>query len=106
MSEIEGLMIIGIKYCGGCNPDYDRVALVEEMASRPAVGVRFVQAGAADSDIILAVQGCATACADLSAFEGARIIRVTSPAEGEGLIQLLASGDMSAGLRDMESKAT
>ena len=91
MSENEEPVRIGITYCGGCNPDYDRVALAGEMARRLAGRVRFVPAGPEASDMVLAIQGCATACADLSAFEGSRVITITSRAEGEVLIQWLAS---------------
>ena len=27
-----GMIRIGVKYCGGCNPDYDRVRAVSDLA--------------------------------------------------------------------------
>ena len=35
-------MKVGIKYCGGCNPRYDRAASVRTLCARHPVGVRFL----------------------------------------------------------------
>lgn len=66
-----------IKYCGGCNPDYDRIALVEEMKARLTGVVEWVAPEADPLDGIVAVNGCATACADLTAFAGHEIYPIT-----------------------------
>jgi hypothetical protein len=68
---------VGIKYCGGCNPEYDRVALVEQIKSALKGKAKFVSAQNEGVEIILAVQGCATACADLSPFKGIEIKLIT-----------------------------
>jgi hypothetical protein len=85
---------IGVKYCGGCNPYYDRVALVEEMAARLRGKARFVMPGCEGVEAILAVHGCPTACADLSAFAGTRILSVTGRDEGEQVIRAIGSGGL------------
>ena len=61
---------IGIKYCGGCNPEYDRVALVNYIEERLQEKATFLSPESEEPDLILAIQGCGTACADLTQFKG------------------------------------
>ena len=74
---------VAIKYCGGCNPDYDRVALVKRIEEGLNGKVEFVSPVNGDIDLVLAIEGCKTACADLSPLEGikTRIIRKIEDAE-------------------------
>ena len=74
---------VAIKYCGGCNPNYDRVALADYVKNRLYGSVEFVSAGVDDIDLVLAIEGCKTCCADLRAFEG-RPIRFISRIEDAG----------------------
>jgi hypothetical protein len=76
-------MKIGVKYCGGCNPRYDRVELVEGLQKRLEGRAVFVPPDHEGTDLILAVEGCATACADLSPFEGKRVFVITCPEDAE-----------------------
>lgn len=80
-------MIVGIKYCGGCNPEYDRVALVEQIRCVLKGKVEFVSAQSEGVELILAVQGCATACADLTPFKGLQIKIITKTEDAERFIQ-------------------
>jgi hypothetical protein len=80
---------IGIKYCGGCNPEYDRVALVRHIEERLQGKAEFVEPGGEGIDLILAVEGCSTACADLSVFKGMEIRIVTGIEDGERFIEEL-----------------
>jgi 4-hydroxybutyrate CoA-transferase len=61
---------IRIKYCGGCNPGYDRSRLVEQMKIRLKDGVEWVSSETESYDLVIAIQGCETSCADLTEFEG------------------------------------
>jgi len=70
---------VRIKYCGGCNPNYDRVALVEEMKARLGETVKWSCPDDDPCDLVIAVQGCETACADLTAFEGCEIHPIMCP---------------------------
>ena len=72
---------VGVKYCGGCNPEYDRVALVEWIEKALQGKVTFLPPENDDVDIILAVNGCRTACADLKSFGGIETRTVTSNEE-------------------------
>ena len=78
---------VGIKYCGGCNPEYDRVMSVEQIKRALKGKVEFVPAQNEGVEIILAVQGCATACADLSLFKGIQIKFITKPEDAEEFIK-------------------
>lgn len=80
-------MKVAIKYCGGCNPFYDRVALVRRIKTRLAGRVEFVAAGHEQIDLVLAVEGCKTACADLSHFDGKKIRVITYPEDAEEFFQ-------------------
>jgi hypothetical protein len=74
---------VGLKYCGGCNPEYDRVALVRHIEESLQGKVAFVKPEGEGVGLILAVEGCRTACADLSAFQG-KEIRVITTIDGAG----------------------
>ena len=80
---------IGVKYCGGCNPNYDRVELVEDLKRRLGGKVKFVPPDSEGVDLILAVEGCETACADLSPFEGKRIFIMTGVEGAHRFIKLI-----------------
>lgn len=79
-------MKIGVKYCGGCNPGYDRVDLVEQLEKRLEGKAVFVSPDDEGIDLILAVEGCATACADLSPFAGKRIFVMTCPEDADKFV--------------------
>ncbi len=77
---------VGLKYCGGCNPRYDRVETVRRIRDELGGTVHFVPPDDPDIDSILAVMGCETACADLSAFKGKRIWIITSRKEADNWV--------------------
>lgn len=65
---------IGLKYCGGCRAQYDRVKTVEEIKKRTGDAIEFVSHDDEEVDMVLVVTGCKTACADIKSF-GNRPIR-------------------------------
>jgi hypothetical protein len=73
-----GLIRIGVKYCGGCNPDYDRVASVLDLAEELKDVVEFVSVSNDTVDFFLVVQGCRTACADLGPLKGKPFVIVNT----------------------------
>ena len=81
------MLKVGIKYCGGCNPYYDRVDLVERIKRRLQGKVEFVSAANDDAELVLAVEGCSTACADLSPFKGKDISVIAKPEDAEAFIR-------------------
>jgi hypothetical protein len=66
-----------VKYCGGCNPTYDRLELSETIRKSLGAKADFVSADSENVDLILAIQGCETACADLSYFANKRVFIIT-----------------------------
>ena len=81
------MLRVGVKYCGGCNPEYDRVVLVEQIKERLEGKVSFVPPESEGIDIILTVNGCKTACADLSGFRGIETWTVIGNEEGEEFVR-------------------
>ncbi|MBE6016991.1 MAG: hypothetical protein E7233_05195 [Lachnospiraceae bacterium] len=57
-------MNVYVKYCGGCNPRYDREAFVNEL--KEGLPQHSFSAQAKDPDVSLIVCGCSCACADKS----------------------------------------
>ena len=64
-------MRVGIKYCGGCNPRYDRVAAVRELEKRHPEW-QIEPAGDGGQEYILVVCGCTAVCA---AHDSLRAVR-------------------------------
>lgn len=54
---------IGIKYCGGCNPFYERVELIDRVKFRFDNQFYFLRHDSPDIDIFIFVNGCPRACA-------------------------------------------
>jgi hypothetical protein len=61
MKKDSGKLKISVKYCGGCNPQYDRVELVEKIRASLKDKAELVSRESKGSDMVLAVQGCSTA---------------------------------------------
>lgn len=63
---MEAKLTVGVRYCGGCNSRYDRVAVVKKLQSL-LPNVRFVNAASHERyDAAIVVSGCETACAERS----------------------------------------
>jgi hypothetical protein len=59
------MKLIGVKYCGGCNPLIDRAKLVCEIAKAlPPEYILTTESSSNLWDIGIMVCGCSTACAD------------------------------------------
>ena len=82
-----GQLTIGVKYCGGCNPTYDRVALVKGIEERLRGRASLVRADSEGVSMVLVIAGCATVCADLSPFEGLEVWTITCPEDAEPFIR-------------------
>jgi 4-hydroxybutyrate CoA-transferase len=53
--------VIAVKYCGGCNPRYDRVKLAQALRE-DLPEFEFSGADAPDPDFVLVVYGCQARC--------------------------------------------
>jgi len=59
------MLVIGVKYCGGCNPEIDRPGVVEKLKEglkKRGLEVQLVFDKEAKRDILLLVNGCKHAC--------------------------------------------
>lgn len=54
---------VGIKYCGGCNPSYERVVFVERMKDLFGNYFLFLSPQESNLDLLIFVSGCLRACA-------------------------------------------
>ncbi|MGI5932433.1 MAG: MaoC family dehydratase [Eubacterium sp.] len=77
---------IGIRYCGGCNPAYDRSRLVAQLLSRfPEIAIQY------DPECYCAlwivVNGCLTGCADSSRLPGDEICVIRQPSDLKQAVQ-------------------
>jgi len=78
---------VRVKYCGGCNPGYDRLALVRQIEERLRDKVFLVGADSNGIALVLVAEGCGIACADLSPFEGMEVRVITCPEDAELFIR-------------------
>ncbi|MBW2117242.1 MAG: hypothetical protein JRF53_02605 [Deltaproteobacteria bacterium] len=83
---------VGIKYCGGCNPEYDRIEVVDHIKKSLQDKIEIVRPESEDVDLILSVNGCSTACADLKPFEDLKIYTITSLKDSNKFIKIIRGG--------------
>lgn len=66
-------MNVGIKYCGGCNPHYDRVEFVEQLKQQnPQLHVEVAQPQQV-YDCLLVICGCPAQCANISGLQAEQV---------------------------------
>ena len=53
---------VALKYCGGCNPEYDRVEYVRRIKSAAGNSIEWVTLEDSGFEAVLLIQGCQTAC--------------------------------------------
>jgi hypothetical protein len=78
---------IGLKYCGGCNPTYDRGLMAEKIRRELNDIADFVTIIDDDVDMVLSIQGCDVSCADLMPFKDFNVRIVNSIDDAEALIK-------------------
>ena len=76
-------MIIALKYCGGCNPRYDRAACVDKFRKAMRdLNISFVTYNEKEQfDYCLLVSGCNRNCLSDKAFTNCRKLLKVSAAE-------------------------
>lgn len=60
---MKGRMRIGVKYCGGCNPNYERVEMIQRVRSQFENRFHFIRHDQKDLDVLVLMNGCSRACA-------------------------------------------
>jgi hypothetical protein len=83
---------IGIRYCGGCNPTYDRMQMVRQLKSRYLNRFCFLLPKRKKLDGLLFINGCPSSCAAKDANpEGPVSFSMTGKDELPLLIHWLAT---------------
>lgn len=81
------LIKIGVKFCGGCNPGYDRVRLVEEIREKLAEKAELVSHQEENTYCQLLIAGCKSACVDTSTLQDKKLYFITEPGEANEFMQ-------------------
>ncbi|MCL1981809.1 MAG: hypothetical protein FWG53_01790 [Clostridiales bacterium] len=93
----------GVRFCGGCNPRYERIKALEELKSRlnGKASFSFAEEGAS-YDVLLVIGGCPNCCASYEQYEAVRgAIKVWDESHIEGAsskIEILLMEDETSGL--------
>lgn len=75
-----------VKYCGGCNPRYDRTALVRNLEDH--LQARLCPAGPGETyDMVYVVCGCPSRCPDLSELTAQRFEFLDHPIEAASITE-------------------
>lgn len=80
-----------IKFCGGCNPGYDRLAVAEEIKRRLLEAGHRLVSDSSEAEVVIAVCGCACACADVSGLDIGRLIFITKPEMADNIGAIISS---------------
>ncbi|WP_319521754.1 hypothetical protein [uncultured Desulfosarcina sp.] len=85
---------VAIRYCGGCNPDYDRTGLVAEIKQTLDYRCTFDD-NVGPADWILMINGCPTACASMENLPLDRCVTIRRPADASLFIEGIRTDDES-----------
>lgn len=67
---------VGLRYCGGCNPRFDRTAFVRKLKDAfPSLSFAYAQEGVL-YDTVLVICGCTAICADRTGLNSRTEIRI------------------------------
>ena len=72
------MISVGIKYCGGCNPRYDRSRMVTELI-KEFPGISFIYDTSVYCPLWITVNGCPVACGADAELPAKEVIRLTQP---------------------------
>jgi hypothetical protein len=87
---------IGVKYCGGCNPRYERVEMIERVRSSTGDRLSLIRHDQENLDGLITVNGCPRACGTKGLNSpGVPHHSVTDKADFDGLIEWLFRFDQS-----------
>lgn len=70
-------MSIGIKYCGGCNPKYNRTNFVKKLINKYKHIAFENYKDNTSYDIVIVICGCESACVNIDKLNGLKKIIVT-----------------------------
>ena len=82
---------IGLKYCGGCAPRYDRVSQVRAIEKELHGLISLHPTDAMHLEAVLVVAGCPTCCVEVQGFHPLPILRIRSEADARRFIDDIRS---------------
>ena len=84
-------MTAALKYCGGCNPRYDRSAAARRLAE--AAGLPFLAPARPGETCgtLVVLCGCSARCADISALAAEEVLWICSEADTAAAAARLAA---------------
>lgn len=104
-------MNIGIKYCGGCNPRYQRIREVAKLKTKLSemqkIKVEYTEGSDVICDYWIVVCGCATACADTQQLKARyEVIEVSQPKDFVGIQKkIVQTLERESASKDIEQRA-
>lgn len=92
-------MTIGIKYCGGCNPRYDRAEYVRTLReAHPSENWEYAREGIF-YDLLIVACGCGSCCAGYEQYKYRKLRKLWAPEHFASLSEeLLARSAESTGI--------
>lgn len=82
-------MLIGIKYCGGCNSKFDRVKFVEAATNKYDNHKYEYAVKEKKYDLLLLICGCDSRCVDVGEYMYDKIVTISSENQFEALDEVL-----------------
>ena len=93
---------VAVKFCGGCDPGYDRSAFWAEVKARAGNSVEWVLPDQGGYEAVLIIDGCETACVSEALESGelvlnqpVRVVRVKDGSLDPALIVEKLVGELS-----------
>lgn len=71
-------MNVAIKFCGGCDPAYERVEYFRQIQTEAGDRIHWVRLNETPYDAILLIAGCQTACPEEDLPTDVRLVSVTN----------------------------
>ncbi len=82
---------VGVKYCGGCNPNYDRRAIADIIESRTGVKLSAYMENEIP-DVALIICGCRSDCIKQDDYRGRyETILISGPEQIDGAMERIIS---------------
>lgn len=72
---------VGIRYCGGCNPRFDRGAMVERVCRKHSRWDVEIAREGQPYDLLLVIGGCPSCCAAFDQFTAEKVLKLWTDME-------------------------
>ena len=67
---------VGVRFCGGCNPTYDRSKLAQRLTKKHKEWDVSIAEEGKHYDLILVIGGCTSCCASYEQFDSNEVIKI------------------------------